>query len=289
MVVRGEQISVSNSKVKIIDGVYFEVGSGEHYTILGKAGSGKSTLVHALLNLTQFDGELIWSKSLQKPNKIRAVLQNQILEKRLSVLELCHLHKSLLKSNVDIENLLSVFELQSYADDFTESLTPEHTKMLQVVLALLSAPQVLIVDAIEENLNEISAQRIWRLLKKYQQMHGLTLICTSKEVNSFVKQSDRLLILDKGKVVHCGKSEDLVRFVYKNTKKASFVAPPNFLFTKFDFPFVRKKKSIEVGYESSVEVALFENIQACGGQDIHMGEFSIEDALGRLLCINESR
>lgn len=289
MVVRGEQISVTSSNVKIIEGVYFEVGSGEHYTILGKKGSGKSTLVHALLNLTHFDGELIWTKDLQKPNKIRAVLQNQLLEKRLSVLELCLLHKSLLKSDVNIGNLLSAFELNFCADFFTETLTIEQSKLLQVVLALLSAPQVLIVDAVEEDLDEISVQRVWRLLKKYQQEHGLTLICTSKEINAFVRQSNRLLVLDQGKVVHCGNAEELIQCVYKNTKKASFIAPQNFMFTKFDFPFVRKEQGIEVAYDLSLEHVLYENIKVCGGEDIHMGCFSIEDALNRLLCLNEVR
>lgn len=289
MVVRGEQISVTSSNVKIIDGVKFEVGSGEHYSILGKKGSGKSTLVHALLNLTPFDGEVTWSKSLKEPNKIRAVLQNQILEKRLRVLELCLLHKSLLKSNVDIGSLLSAFELNTCADLFTEALTTEQSKLLQVVLALLSTPQVLIVDAIEEDLDEVSTQRVWRLLKKYQQGHGLTLIYTSREMNAFVKQSNGLLILDKGRVLHCGKVQDLVRFVYQNTKKATFHAPDHFMFTKFDFPFVRKGQGIEVGYDSKLEALLYENIKACGGVDIYMGNFTIEDALGRLLCIDKSR
>lgn len=280
VVVCGYGVSVLKQDVTKLHRVGFEIHSGEHHTFLGTKGSGKSLLIKALLELTPYDGEIKWAVSdKDKMRLVRAVLQNQPLEKRLKVKEICLLHRMLLKSDMSVETLLSTFELDRIKDCFAEDLKKGDEKLLQIALAVMSKPKVLVLDSVEDGLDDVSKQTIWTHLKRLKKEEKITLIMTSNELNAFVKQSDQLVILDEGKVVGRGKTDEIVERLYRDSKKALFLPTQKFLYTKFEFPFTRKKAYLEVSYTQEQEKRLYENIIECGGEEVHFTKFTIEDAL----------
>lgn len=284
LVVSGYDISVSKQEKSKLEGIGFEIPSGAHHTFLGKRNSGKSLLVKALLDLIPYDGEIRWALSeKEKTHMVRAVLQNQPLEKRLKVREICTLHKMLLKSDQPVDRLLAEFELENVKDCFAENLEKGDAKCLQIALATMSQPKVLIVDSIEEGLDGVSKQKIWAHLKRLQNQRGMTLIVMTSEMNAFVKQSDQLIVLDKGRAVMSGQSSEIIERLFQDSRKALFAPTRHFMYTKFEFPFTRNDHFLEVMYTQDEEKKLYENIIECGGEDVHFTKFTIEDALIRII------
>lgn len=284
MVVFGHQLSVNTAGAKVLDKVDIQVDSGDHFTILGGSGSGKSVLVEVLLNLRTHEGEVQWllSNGFRDKN-VRAVLQNQKLERRLRVKELIAMHKALLKSDEKMEVLLNKFDLYEYRDYFTENLPLGIKRILQLLVATIGKPKVLILDNIDGSLDLVSAKRIWNYVKRLRIEDQMTIIATSDEITPFVKESTKLMVLEGGKVVATGNAVEIVDKVYKGFMKARFIPSSNFLYTKFDFSFVRKDKWIEVAYHVHSEKALYENIVDCGGSEVQFTQFTLEDAINRLL------
>ena len=110
-------ITITNISKKYGDKVVFEnlnllIREGEVTALVGCNGAGKTTLIKCILNLTPYEGHISYSfPSNNIYDFINVQMQQSYYESEVTVLEICRLYKSLLKSKININELLEDFDL----------------------------------------------------------------------------------------------------------------------------------------------------------------------------------
>lgn len=284
MIIQGKNISVRFLNKTALDNVDFKIKKGEIYSILGHNGAGKSTLVKVIMDLVDYDGEIIMAFDHQLLYKnVSVQLQTNTFEDGVKVREICKLYKDLLKSDYDIEQLLIDFDLKKQANQFVNDLSGGQKQKLTILLTLLNNPQVIIFDELTTGLDVIARHKIWEILKKVNKEKGTTLILTSHFLDEVEYLADNVLILENGKAKVVGRVRDIIQQLFGNKKKATFRVDNQFKFGKFKFDFNRLQDMVSVEYDSLNEQGLYDNIIECGGYDITMKTFSFEDAFLKIL------
>lgn len=284
MILQGKKISVKFKEKKALNSVNFKIEKGEIYSILGHNGAGKSTLVKVIMDLVDYEGELImaFDHELLYTN-VSVQLQTNSFEDGVKVWEICKLYKDLLRSDYDINQLLLDFDLKKQENQFVNNLSGGQRQKLTILLTLLNNPQVIIFDELTTGLDVLSRHKIWEILKRINKEKGTTLILTSHFLDEVEYLADNVLILENGKAKVVGKVRDIIQKLFGDKKKAQFRIDHQFKFGKFKFDFSRKQDMLNVEYNSSNEQEIYQNIVDCGGYDITMKTFSFEDAFLKIL------
>lgn len=284
MILQGKKISVCFKEKQALDNVDFKIEQGEIYAILGHNGAGKSTLIKAIMGLINYDGEIVmaFDQKLLYQN-ISVQLQTSSFEEGVKVREICKLYKDLLRSDLDLDNLLEGFDLKEASNRFVNDLSGGQKQKLTILLTILNNPKIIIFDELTTGLDVVARRKIWEILKKINKAKNTTLILTSHFLDEVEYLADNILILEKGKVKVVGKVEEIINKFFDGKKKAEFSIDDQFQFTKFDFKFERYQEKITVEYDAVVEKKLYENISECGGRNITMSNYTFEDAFLRIL------
>lgn len=284
MILQGKKISVRFKEKQALDNVDFKIEKGEIYSILGHNGAGKSTLIKAIMELIDYDGDIVmaFDQELLYQN-ISVQLQTSSFEDGVKVREICKLYKDLLRSDLDLDELLEGFDLNEHSTQFVNDLSGGQKQKLTILLTILNNPQIIIFDELTTGLDVVARRKIWEILKKINKEKNTTLILTSHFLDEVEYLADNILILEKGKVKVIGKVEEIINNLFNGKKKAEFIINDQFQFAKFDFEFDRYKEKITVEYDVVEEKSLYENISDCGGQNITMSNYTFENAFLRIL------
>ncbi len=193
--------------LKVLEDINFKLDNGENLVIFGDSGSGKSTLAKIIASvLNQSSGEIFIDGQNVKHiknirQKIRLVLQNQkeSLNPALKISRQIKFVKYYLKLNFDnekIENLREFLNLKpNIFDKFSYELSGGEASRVGILIALLSNPQILILDEITNGLDNEVKEKILDLLQKLD----ISVIFITHELESAIKISDKFLILKNGK------------------------------------------------------------------------------------------
>ena len=229
----------SYGKVEALTDVSLEVAPGEFCTLLGASGSGKTTLLKALAGFESCDagsilvgGRDIGHVPVAKRN-IGMVFQNYALFPHMSVkrnvafgLEMRRL------SAVEIERrvaaTLEQVSLGGYADRLPRELSGGQQQRVALARALVIEPDILLMDeplgALDKNLRK----SIQLQLKDLHRSTGVTIIYVTHDQEEALFLSDRIALLEKGRVIQVGSPRDL--YLHPNSRfVASFLGECNFL------------------------------------------------------------
>jgi phospholipid/cholesterol/gamma-HCH transport system ATP-binding protein len=230
-VMQGPAISIRNLHVaygerEILHGVTFDVPAGETVVILGGSGSGKSTLLRTLVGLeAPTSGEIIVrGKNLQQlsPAEWRELrqhigisFQSGALFGSMTVGENVALplneHTDLDPATIEIMVRLKLNEvgLSGYEDYMPAQLSGGMKKRAAVARAMAMDPEILFFDEPSAGLDPIIAAGIDALLLKLKEAFGITMIVVTHELASAFLIADRMVLLDKGRIVANGTPADL--------------------------------------------------------------------------------
>ena len=228
---QGPAISIRNLHVaygerEILHGVTFEVPAGETVVILGGSGSGKSTLLRTLVGLeTPTSGEIIVrGKSLQQlsPAEWRELrqhvgisFQSGALFGSMTVGENVALplneHTDLDPATIEIMVRLKLNEvgLDGYENYMPAQLSGGMKKRAAVARAMAMDPEILFFDEPSAGLDPIIAAGIDQLLLKLKEAFGITIVVVTHELASAFLIADRMVLLDKGRIVANGTPAEL--------------------------------------------------------------------------------
>lgn len=189
----------------VLDNVSFVIGQNENIALLGRNGAGKSTIVKSILGLTKIDsGEI--KKCIEKKD-INVMLQEDNLLKNLKVIEqikICsYMHKE--KNYQNFENLYELFSMEQVKNKLISELSGGQRRKVSLLLSLIGNPKLLILDEPTTGMDLESIDNFWRVLKT---MNGSTLVVTH-DFNQIDNHFDRIIILDKGKIVSDSSVEDI--------------------------------------------------------------------------------
>ena len=203
-----------------VDGISFDVEEGELYAFLGENGAGKSTTINMLTTVLQkTSGRAVIAghelgkedDEIRKVNGI--VFQNSVLDKKLTVRENLITRGSyygLSKKQVEqrLEPFSERFEMKEIWNRRYDKLSGGQRRRVDIMRALINEPKILFLDEPTTGLDPKSRRLVWDYINYLRKEHGLTIFLTAHYMEE-TRDADRVLILDKGKIVTMGTPAEL--------------------------------------------------------------------------------
>ncbi|MGH9136305.1 MAG: ABC transporter ATP-binding protein [Acidimicrobiales bacterium] len=205
-----------------VDGVDFEVGVGEAFGFLGPNGAGKSSTMRMIGCVSPVtDGKLrvLGLDPATEGARIRARLgvvpQDDNLDQELTVAENLYIYgryfdlpKPVIRER--IAELLQFVQLQERAKDRVEPLSGGMKRRLSIARALINEPELLILDEPTTGLDPQARHALWDRLYRLKQQ-GTTLLLTTHYMDEAEQLCDRLVVMDRARIVAEGSPGDLIR------------------------------------------------------------------------------
>jgi lipooligosaccharide transport system ATP-binding protein len=222
-----------------VDGIDFEVRKGEAFGLLGPNGAGKSTTMKMIASVSKRTGGELTILGLD-PNKrgpeIRAHLgvvpQQDNLDRELKVHEnlfsygrFFGLSRKFLKGKV--EELLEFAQLTEKRNSKAEELSGGMKRRLTIARGLVNEPEILMLDEPTTGLDPQARHILWDRLFRLKEQ-GVTLVITTHYMDEAEQLCDRLIVMDKGKIMAEGSPADLIkRYASKEVLEVRFGSSKN--------------------------------------------------------------
>ncbi|TVP66860.1 MAG: ABC transporter ATP-binding protein [Leptolyngbya sp. LCM1.Bin17] len=215
-----ENLRKSYGSVIAVQDVSLTIQPGEIFGLLGPNGAGKTTTIRCLCTLSVPDSgriELMGIPVLEQPQVARRYLgyiaQEVALDKVLTGRELLELQAAIYHMPKQvalgrIEQMLSLLDLQDWADQKTGAYSGGLKKRLDLALGLLHQPDVLVLDEPTVGLDIETRSAVWSFLRQLKAA-GTTVLITSHYLEEVDALADRVAIIDQGRVIAAGTPSDL--------------------------------------------------------------------------------
>jgi putative ABC transport system ATP-binding protein len=204
-----------NSLVEVIKGVNLKINSGENVAVVGKSGSGKTSLIMLIAGLEKAtSGKIIFEDQdisnysedeladLRK-RKIGIVFQSFYLIPNYTALE----NVSLVLEINKIENaqkksaeLLEQFGLKDRLNHFPSQLSGGEQQRVAIARSIILSPKLILADEPSGNLDSENSKLIINLLFKYSKQNNSSLILVTHD-QSIAKECDKIIEIKDGKII----------------------------------------------------------------------------------------
>jgi lipooligosaccharide transport system ATP-binding protein len=205
-----------------VDGVNFTVRRGESFGLLGPNGAGKSTTMKMIAATSQRTGgelSILGKDPNTQGPEIRAHLgvvpQQDNLDRELKVWEnlmvygrYFGLNRKWLKGK--IEELLDFAQLVDKRNAKTEELSGGMKRRLTIARGLVNEPEILLLDEPTTGLDPQARHILWDRLFRLKEQ-GVTLVITTHYMDEAEQLCDRLMVMDKGKIMAEGSPAELIK------------------------------------------------------------------------------
>lgn len=205
----------------VVDGLSFNIATGECFGLLGPNGAGKSTITRMILGMTSPDAGNISVLGAQIPGQARSararigvVSQFDNLDLEFTVRENLFVYGRYFRMKTrDIEavvpSLLEFARLESKADTRVADLSGGMKRRLTLARALINDPQILILDEPTTGLDPHARHLIWERLRSLL-ARGKTILLTTHIMEEAERLCDRLCVLEGGSKIAEGRPHDLI-------------------------------------------------------------------------------
>ncbi len=202
-------------------GVEMEFGTGQVATLLGRNGMGKTTTINSIMGIVPatsgsitFDGvELVGQASFKTANlgiglvpEGRQIFPNLSLRENLVATASNHLN---FDNPWTLDRVFDLFpELETRLTSMGSLLSGGEQQMLAIGRALMTNPKLLILDEATEGLAPLIRQKIWAAIDLIRK-EGVSILVVDKNLKDLLKIADRNFIIERGKIVWSGTSDEL--------------------------------------------------------------------------------
>ena len=219
-IIEVKNLSKSYKNLKAIDDLSFDVYEGEILGLLGPNGSGKSTTINSVLNLLSFEkGTIkIFGKEM-KPDaydikrNIGVIFQEVAVLEELTVYEnidyFCGLYVSdkLLRKSY-VEDAINLVGLKEFTKFYPKQLSGGLLRRLNIACGIAHKPKLIFLDEPTVAVDPQSRNNILDGIKKLRD-EGATIVYTTHYMEEVEMICDRIIILDKGKILAEGTTDEL--------------------------------------------------------------------------------
>ena len=219
-IIEVKNLSKSYKNLKAIDDLSFDVYEGEILGLLGPNGSGKSTTINSVLNLLSFEkGTIkIFGKEM-KPDAydikrdIGVIFQEVAVFEELTVYEnidyFCGLYVSnkLLRKSY-VEDAINLVGLKEFTKFYPKQLSGGLLRRLNIACGIAHKPKLIFLDEPTVAVDPQSRNNILDGIKKLRD-DGATIVYTTHYMEEVEMICDRIIILDKGKILAEGTTDEL--------------------------------------------------------------------------------
>ena len=233
------RLGISFGGLKAVDDFSMEIKKGQLYGLIGPNGAGKTTVFNLLTGvykpnqgIVKLDGVDITGKKTIDINKagIARTFQNIRLFKKMSVLDNVkvalhnHYHFSTIEAilrlpryfkvekemNEKAMELLSVFGLEEYADQFAANLPYGQQRKLEIARALATEPKLLLLDEPAAGMNPNETIELMETIRFVRDKFDITILVIEHDMKLVAGICEELTVLNFGKVLAQGKTSDVL-------------------------------------------------------------------------------
>lgn len=215
-----------------VDSISFNIEKGEIFGFLGPNGAGKTTTIKILTGeLEPTDGDVKVAgfnpvsdrKNLHKIIGVVPEVQN--LYERMTAKENLTFFAKLYDINHKrVDELLEQFDLQEWANEKVKNFSLGMKQRLLLARGLLPKPDILFLDEPTKGLDPYTARYVRSIIREVNKK-GATIFLTTHYMEEADELSDRVVIIDKGKIIACDNPENLKRSQDKGIIKITLKDP----------------------------------------------------------------
>ncbi|GGL07158.1 ABC transporter ATP-binding protein [Sphaerisporangium melleum] len=223
-VVTAEQLTkrYRGKQTPAVDGVSFEIARGETIGLLGPNGAGKTTLIKMICGVTAptsgrirvFDADPVRQPVLAKSH-IGAMHQSGPFDMMLPAIDNLRIAarfrglrwRDVAPWSLEVAEYLGLKDVLS---QFCFQLSGGQRQRLQMVRALITIPRLLILDEPSAGLDVSGRHQVERFVTWLREEHGVTVLWTSHHIDELERNSQRVMVVDHGRVLRFAKPRELV-------------------------------------------------------------------------------
>lgn len=206
----------SYGDLKAVDGVSFSVNEGEVLALLGPNGAGKTTLIEILEGLRKRDEGTVkvlgldpWENGYVLHRRIGVIPQDFTFFDKANPREAVEYYADLFGVRVDADEILKEVVLDDSAGVLFEDLSGGQKQKLGLALSLVNSAELLFLDEPTTGLDPNARRAIWDVIRGLKSK-GRTVILTTHYLDEAEQLSDRVAIINHGRIVAMGTAEDII-------------------------------------------------------------------------------
>ena len=215
---RVDDLRAGYGEAVVVQGLGFALDQGQSLALLGRNGTGKTTLINTLVGVTKrFSGRIVLAGQdltrLPAHARVAAgigwVPQERNIFKSLTTEE--NLSAVARPGPWSMERVYTLFpHLRERASNMGHQLSGGEQQMLAVARALVLNPKLLLLDEPLEGLAPIIVEELLGAIARVVREEGLSAIIVEQSPRLVLPITQRAIVLDRGSIVHEGSSEDLL-------------------------------------------------------------------------------
>ena len=220
---------LKRKKIFALQDITFKIEQGELFSLLGPTGAGKTTLIKILCNLilptsgqAYVNGFDVTKQGKQIRKSIGYVLSDErSFYWRLTGKQNLNFFAKLnniphQQSEKKITQILDVTDMKDQANNVFKNYSSGQKQKMAIARGLLNDPQILFMDEPTKSLDPNSAHAMRTFIKnKLVEKEGKTVFVATHNLNEAEELSDRLAIINKGKIKVCDKLDEIKRIISK--------------------------------------------------------------------------
>ena len=216
--------------------INFSLDKGDFCLVVGKTGCGKTTLLKLLKKEITPSGEL---KGLVKidgfdlkdydsskivymfQNPSRQIVSDKVYHEIVFGLEARGLEKEVIETKLaEIVNYLDINDL---LEKHTMELSGGEAQLVSLASLLVLDPEVILLDEASSQLDPLTRKKFLEILKRINQDFGITIILVEHNLEDILEFTDKIIVLDKGKMIYFGLKEEAINFLASNKQYFAFL------------------------------------------------------------------
>jgi len=216
-----------------VDTFDLTIKQGEFFGLLGSNGAGKTTTIKmlcCLLQPTSGDALMMGNSIVKNPEAVKQIInispQETAVAPKLTVRENLEMIARIYGNSKEqasqmADKMLSVFDMKTRAKDRAKALSGGMQRKLSIAMALITEPQILFLDEPSLGLDVRARRELWKTINE---LKGIaTIILTTHYLEEAEVLSDRICIMDKGKVQIVGTAEGIIGIAGTKTFEDAFL------------------------------------------------------------------
>ena len=224
-------LSKSYGKENVLINFNLEIKSSEIISVVGGSGSGKTTLLRLISGLEIPDnGQIILNNDIVNDEDVfvppekrdcSLVFQDYALFPNLSMRNNIYFGKNSNKNKERVEELIKVTQIEKILDKFPHECSGGEQQRVALVRSLAINPSLILMDEPLSNLDYNLKSNLGSMIRELLKRFKTTAVIVTHDINDAMEISDKIVVIDKGKVVQKGPPNEI--YNNPNSKKVALL------------------------------------------------------------------